>query len=104
MADYADLVLCMTVNPGWGGQPFIPSSPDKVTRLREVAGETAIEVDGGIDPAHRRLGRRRRAQPVRRGLGHLRRRRPRAAYRGDRRGRGRGVAVPLHRARQSGAR
>jgi ribulose-phosphate 3-epimerase len=50
VADYADLILCMTVNPGWGGQPFIPSSPDKVSRLRRAAGETAIEVDGGIDP------------------------------------------------------
>jgi ribulose-phosphate 3-epimerase len=46
---YADLVLCMTVNPGWGGQPFIASSPDKVRRLREVTGGAAIEVDGGID-------------------------------------------------------
>ena len=44
--------LCMTVNPGWGGQPFIPESPDKVERLRAaLAGEAAIEVDGGIDPA-----------------------------------------------------
>jgi ribulose-phosphate 3-epimerase len=50
VAGYADLFLCMTVNPGWGGQPFIPSSPDKVSRLRQVAGDTAIEVDGGIDP------------------------------------------------------
>src|SRR5436190_16992850 len=31
----ADLVLCMTVNPGWGGQPFISASPDKVRRLAE---------------------------------------------------------------------
>jgi ribulose-phosphate 3-epimerase len=50
LAGYADIVLCMTVNPGWGGQPFIASSPDKVTRLRALAGEAAIEVDGGIDP------------------------------------------------------
>jgi ribulose-phosphate 3-epimerase len=50
VAGYADLILCMTVNPGWGGQPFIPSSPDKVARLRKAAGEAAIEVDGGIDP------------------------------------------------------
>ena len=35
---YADIVLCMTVNPGWGGQPFIPSSPDKVERLRDLVG------------------------------------------------------------------
>ena len=45
----ADLVLCMTVNPGWGGQSFIESSPDKVARLRTLAGDAAIEVDGGID-------------------------------------------------------
>ena len=35
LRDYADILLCMTVNPGWGGQPFIPGSPDKVERLRE---------------------------------------------------------------------
>jgi ribulose-phosphate 3-epimerase len=46
----ADLLLCMTVNPGWGGQSFIPSSPDKVKRLCQTAGDTLIEVDGGIDP------------------------------------------------------
>jgi ribulose-phosphate 3-epimerase len=49
LAEYADVVLCMTVNPGWGGQAFIGSSPGKVRQLRELAGETAIEVDGGID-------------------------------------------------------
>jgi ribulose-phosphate 3-epimerase len=46
----ADIVLCMTVNPGWGGQPFIEASPDKVARLGPLVGETPIEVDGGIDP------------------------------------------------------
>ncbi len=46
----ADLILCMTVNPGWGGQAFIERSPDKVARLARIAGEAAIEVDGGIDP------------------------------------------------------
>jgi ribulose-phosphate 3-epimerase len=45
----ADIVLCMTVNPGWGGQAFIESSPAKLERLRPLAGEGAIEVDGGID-------------------------------------------------------
>jgi ribulose-phosphate 3-epimerase len=44
-----DLLLCMTVNPGWGGQPFIDSSPDKVRRLGELIAGAAIEVDGGID-------------------------------------------------------
>jgi ribulose-phosphate 3-epimerase len=47
----ADLVLCMSVNPGWGGQSFIESSPDKVDRLRPLVGEARIEVDGGIDTA-----------------------------------------------------
>jgi len=51
LGDYADLALCMTVNPGWGGQPFIPESPDKVRRLRAAIGDgPAIEVDGGVDP------------------------------------------------------
>jgi ribulose-phosphate 3-epimerase len=44
-----DLLLCMTVNPGWGGQSFIESSPDKVRRVRTLAGpELPIQVDGGI--------------------------------------------------------
>jgi ribulose-phosphate 3-epimerase len=45
----ADLVLCMSVNPGWGGQAFIPGSPDKIRKLRDLAPNSAIEVDGGID-------------------------------------------------------
>lgn len=50
VAELLDLVLCMSVNPGWGGQPFIARSPGKVVRLRALLGESvAIEVDGGID-------------------------------------------------------
>jgi ribulose-phosphate 3-epimerase len=46
----ADLLLAMTVNPGWGGQSFIPASPGKVERLAALAVDgCAIEVDGGID-------------------------------------------------------
>ena len=45
----ADIVLCMTVNPGWGGQAFIEDSPGKVSRLASIMGEASIEVDGGID-------------------------------------------------------
>jgi ribulose-phosphate 3-epimerase len=45
----ADIVLCMTVNPGWGGQAFIDSSPGKLARLAPLADEATIEVDGGVD-------------------------------------------------------
>lgn len=45
----ADIVLCMSVNPGWGGQSFIETSPDKVERLVPLAGKARIEVDGGVD-------------------------------------------------------
>ncbi len=47
-----DLALCMTVNPGWGGQVFIEHSLDKIERLRHILGDgdgVALEVDGGID-------------------------------------------------------
>jgi len=45
-----DLLLCMTVDPGWGGQPFLEHSIDKLRRLRELLGpDTPLEVDGGID-------------------------------------------------------
>jgi ribulose-phosphate 3-epimerase len=48
--DSFELLLCMTVNPGWGGQEFIPYSKDKVRRLRSVLpNRVAITVDGGID-------------------------------------------------------
>jgi ribulose-phosphate 3-epimerase len=47
-----DLALCMTVNPGWGGQKFIGSSPDKIARLRSMLADgVELEVDGGIDVA-----------------------------------------------------
>ena len=49
VVDLLDLVLCMTVNPGWGGQAFIENSPDKVSRLRDLVGpDLPIQVDGGI--------------------------------------------------------
>jgi ribulose-phosphate 3-epimerase len=44
-----DQALCMTVNPGWGGQPFIPTSPDKIRRLRALIGpDVPLMVDGGV--------------------------------------------------------
>jgi len=45
----ADIALCMTVNPGWGGQAFVEGSVDKISRLASVVGPAKIEVDGGID-------------------------------------------------------
>ena len=50
LADSYDHLLCMTVNPGWGGQPYIETSTGKVRRLRELLPDgMPIEVDGGID-------------------------------------------------------
>jgi ribulose-phosphate 3-epimerase len=46
---YIDLVNVMTVEPGFGGQKFIPHSPEKIRRVRDLHGEVEIEVDGGID-------------------------------------------------------
>ena len=50
---YADFVLLMSVNPGFGGQSFIPTSLDKLRRLKKMIDdrglETKIEIDGGID-------------------------------------------------------
>ena len=45
-----DCALVMTVNPGWGGQAFIPASLTRVRRVRQLVGaEADVEVDGGID-------------------------------------------------------
>jgi ribulose-phosphate 3-epimerase len=48
-----DLALCMTVHPGFGGQPFIPESPDRIRRLRQLIDKLnpacELEVDGGVD-------------------------------------------------------
>lgn len=50
LASECDLLLAMSVNPGWGGQSFIESSPAKLERLRDLAGDScAVEVDGGVD-------------------------------------------------------
>ena len=50
LVDDVDLVLCMTVNPGWGGQRFLPGSVGKIGRLSGLLRVgTALEVDGGVD-------------------------------------------------------
>lgn len=46
---YIDLVNVMTVEPGFGGQKFIPHSPEKIRRVRSLGEGFEIEVDGGID-------------------------------------------------------
>jgi ribulose-phosphate 3-epimerase len=50
--DMVDLVLLMTVNPGFGGQKFIQSGVEKTRRLRQMIGDRPIhiEIDGGITP------------------------------------------------------
>ncbi len=50
--DRLDLILVMTVNPGFGGQSFIPAMLPKIARLRTMIGDRPIrlEVDGGISP------------------------------------------------------
>lgn len=50
--DRLDLILLMTVNPGFGGQAFIPAVVDKVRRVRDMVGRRPIdiEIDGGVTP------------------------------------------------------
>ena len=50
--DYVDLILLMSVNPGFGGQSFIPSTIDKIKATRHMIGKRPIriEIDGGITP------------------------------------------------------
>jgi ribulose-phosphate 3-epimerase len=54
-ARYADVLLCMSVNPGFGGQAFIPATLDRLPRMRELADareeRVQVEVDGGVATA-----------------------------------------------------
>jgi ribulose-phosphate 3-epimerase len=50
VAGDADIVLCMSIHPGYSGQEFMPESVDRVARLRKLLPETVhVQVDGGID-------------------------------------------------------
>jgi len=49
VAGDCDLLLCMSVNPGWGGQSFIPGSLERLTALEALGAGAVVEVDGGID-------------------------------------------------------
>ena len=82
VADLSTSSLCMTVNPGWGGQPFIERSLDKLARLRDALGagharsrSTAASTRQTAAPCARG-----RSDAVRRRLGDLRRSGPGAAY------------------------
>jgi ribulose-phosphate 3-epimerase len=54
LLDLVDLIQVMTVNPGWGGQPFLHSQLDKIRRLRRTLDERGLDipiaVDGGVNP------------------------------------------------------
>ena len=90
VAGAVDVALCMTVNPGWGGQPFIAHSLEKLPRVRALVGEdVAVEVDGGIDSETACRCRAGRREPVRRRLGRVRSARSRRCLPRDRGCRGR---------------
>jgi ribulose-phosphate 3-epimerase len=56
LTEEADMVLCMTINPGWGGQRFLERSLERLRRIRALIGPDApLEVDGGIDEHTARL-------------------------------------------------
>lgn len=49
-AEHVDIVLCMSVEPGYSGQEFLPDALDRVSALRGLVGDKPIQVDGGIGP------------------------------------------------------
>jgi ribulose-phosphate 3-epimerase len=49
-AEGADIALCMSIEPGYSGQAFMPDAPGRIARLHELLPETPIQVDGGIGP------------------------------------------------------
>lgn len=51
LLDVLDLVLVMTVNPGWGGQKLISESLEKVKAIKAIRPGLTVEIDGGVDPS-----------------------------------------------------
>ena len=84
--DRLDLILLMTVNPGFGGQAFIRAMLDKIRRVKAMIGSRPIdiEVDGGITHGNRAAGRSGRGQRAGRRFVDLRRRRESRLPRQDR--------------------
>jgi ribulose-phosphate 3-epimerase len=57
-ADGADLVLCMSIHPGYSGQPFMDEAPERISRLRELLPpDVRVQVDGGVSAETIRLAR-----------------------------------------------
>jgi ribulose-phosphate 3-epimerase len=57
-ADGADLVLCMSIRPGYSGQAFMPDAPARIAELRSsLPSSTRIQVDGGINRETARVAR-----------------------------------------------
>ena len=85
LIDLVDLILVMSVNPGFGGQAFIPAAIDKIADLRALVGGRPIdiEVDGGITPEDRTARGRGRRQCACRGLGRVQERQLQGQYRRD---------------------
>ena len=81
--DKIDLVLVMTVNPGFGGQAFIPAQLDKIAAIRKMIGARPIhlEVDGGINAETVPRGGRGRRECDRRRARRVQGRRLRREYR-----------------------
>ena len=77
--DMVDLVLVMSVNPGYGGQKFIPAAEDKLRRVAALVGGRPIdiEIDGGVTADNAAAGHARRRQRAGRGLGGVQGRRRR---------------------------
>ena len=91
LRDRADIVLCMSVNPGWGGQSFIPDLAGQ-GRAPGAAGRRGPDRGRRRHrPHHRRPDRRRRRLPLRRRLRRLRRPRPRPGLPRHRQGRRRNL-------------
>ena len=91
--DMVDLVLVMSVNPGFGGQSFIPAALEKIADLRALVGGRPIdiEIDGGITAGQCREGRARRRQCAGRRQCRVQGRRLQRQYRGDPPGGGAGA-------------
>jgi ribulose-phosphate 3-epimerase len=82
-ADGVDLVLCMSIHPGYSGQAFMPAALDRLAALRELLpASTRIQVDGGINADTARAAREAGADLLVAGSAVFWRDDPAAAYRG----------------------